>query len=406
MIKRILRWTAYLLIFLAAFFVGISLYFAVAYSPQYVLRLLRWGNSDVGDMNRFPARAIAPSDFVRPLQEAAPDPRAVALLQELTGEQDLQDYLEGSGTFNLLILEGDTPLVEAYANGSSREALVTSFSAAKSFGSTLIGLAIADGYIGSVDDAIGVYLPELPARDPRFTAITIRDLLRMSSGIRYREFPFYHGDDALTYYYPDLRWLALNHTQIEAEPGEFFLYNNYHPLLLGLILERATGKSVAEYLEMRLWQPMEAEYPASWSLDSEQSGFEKMESGLNARAVDFARFGLLVLQDGLWEGQQIIPSEWLQAATAEDLSLDRSSYYPPDFWETPESRLFYGYMWWGYQRAPGRPDFSALGKYGQYIYVSPQADLVFVRNGSTAALPGGEAWPHLFFEFATRWMAP
>lgn len=403
--RRILLWGVYLLIFLVAFFIGITIYFAAAYSPQYVMRLLRWGVSDVGDIYRFPAREIAPADFVRPLQEAAPDAETVALLQELAGEQDLQAFLEATGTQNLLVLQGDTILYEAYANGSSREALVTSFSAAKSFASTLIGLAIADGYINGVTDSIGVYLPELAARDPRFAAITIRDLLRMSSGIRYREFPFYNGDDAFTYYYPDLRWLALNHTRIDGAPGEFFLYNNYHPLLLGLILERATGQSVAGYLETHLWQPMGSEYPASWSLDSEQSGFEKMESGVNARAVDFARFGVLVLADGQRDGQSIIPADWLQEASAEDLSLDRSAYYPPDFWETPESRLFYGYMWWGYRRAPGRPDFSALGKYGQYIYISPQANLVFVRNGSTSELPGGQAWPHLFFEFASRWMA-
>ena len=142
----------------------------------------------------------------------------------------------------------------------------------------------------------------------------------MSSGIRYEEqsLPLPWGDDVDTYYGTDLRDLALSATQIVRPPGEEWLYNNYHPLLLGLVLERATGMSVSDYMATRLWQPLGAEADATWNLDSEGSGFEKMESGLNATPVDFARFGQLFLHDGDWNGTRIVSKDWVRAATAAD----------------------------------------------------------------------------------------
>jgi CubicO group peptidase (beta-lactamase class C family) len=94
-------------------------------------------------------------------------------------------------------------------------------------------------------------------------------------------------------------------------------------LLLGIILERATGVPVAKYLEQKIWQPVGAEFPASWSLDSQETGFEKMESGINARAIDFAKFGRLYLNGGNWGGKQIIPEDWVQASTQIDPTVDR-----------------------------------------------------------------------------------
>jgi CubicO group peptidase (beta-lactamase class C family) len=166
---------------------------------------------------------------------------------------------------------------------------------AKSFASTLVGVAIDEGYIKSVDESITNYIPELLGKDERFKAITIRNLLTMSSGIKYEDggdLPWSEeADDTKTYYSTDLRELALN-CRIEGKPGEYFEYNNYNPLLMGMILERATGMRVSRYLQEKLWKPVGMEADGSWSLDSTSSGFEKMESGVNARARDFARFGM------------------------------------------------------------------------------------------------------------------
>jgi CubicO group peptidase (beta-lactamase class C family) len=126
----------------------------------------------------------------------------------------------------------------------------------------------------------------------RYSAITIENLLSMASGLRYVEEETPFSDDTKTYYDPNLRSVALS-AVIEEEPGKTFHYNNYNFLLLGIILERATGMPVAKYMEEKLWKQLGMEAPSSWGLDSEASGFEKMESGINARAIDFAKFGRL-----------------------------------------------------------------------------------------------------------------
>ena len=134
------------------------------------------------------------------------------------------------------------------------------------------------------------------------------------------------SDDAKTYYDPNLRELALT-VKPEVEPGTRWEYNNYHPLLLGMILERATSRSVATYLSQKLWQPLGMEADGSWSLDSEASGFEKMESGINARAIDFAKFGRLYLNRGEWNGEQVVPASWVEESTRVDKANDPEDFY-------------------------------------------------------------------------------
>jgi CubicO group peptidase (beta-lactamase class C family) len=327
-------------------------------------RALIWRESDVGDQHRFPTRRISAGALTSPLSVG----RKADLT--LTGEDsELGEFLAETDTLAFVVVHRDRLVSERYFAGSSRQSLQTSFSVAKSFVSTLVGIAIDEGLIGSIDDPVTDYVPELEARDPRFRNISLRDLLTMSSGIRYEEAGFPSlGDDTYTYYGVDLRDVALNRTRIEQPPGLVWQYNNYHPLLLGLVLERTTRTSVSDFMATTLWQPLGAEADATWNLDSERSGFEKMESGLNARAVDYARFGLLFLHDGEWNDRRIVSQEWVRAATAADATTGPASYHG------------YGYFWWLDAERPGR--FYALGKYGQYIYVAPDADAVVVRLGS------------------------
>jgi CubicO group peptidase (beta-lactamase class C family) len=203
----------------------------------------------------------------------------------------------------------------------------------------------------------------------------------MASGMRYVDNRlFLPEDDNLTYGFDDLRHLALTETKVANRPGTEFLYNNYHPLLLGMILERATGMPVTEYLQEKIWTPLGMEFDGSWSLDSEQSGFEKMESGINARAIDFAKFGRLYLNGGNWDGIQVVPADWVTAATADNGLIK-------------DAPIYYGYMWWGMKCKPDSQDYLAMGNYGQYIYVSPPNDLIIVRNGETYGVKSaGEEW--------------
>ena len=372
----------------------------LVYPPAYVYRVIWWNLADVDDYRRFPAQELetGPSDFVfrRDLDEAR-----VASLFEAQPEVDrLDEFLAAQDTQAFLVIQDDAILYEKYFNGASRDSIVTSFSVAKSFVSALVGIAIGEGHIASLRAPITKYLPELAERDPRFSQITIEDLLRMSSGIRYVEFPFLWGDDAKTYYYPNLRALALQQTEVVGEPGSAFLYNNYHPLLLGLILERATGVPVAEYLQEKIWKPLGMQYPGSWSLDSSATGFPKMESGINARAIDFARFGRLYLNGGFWEGRQIVPADWVADSTRMQPVADRGVYYPKDF-DLPSANLRYGYMWWGICRGEGDCDFAAEGNLGQMIYVSPRSKLIMVKNSSGYGDLSWHQWDDLFSRVAT-----
>jgi CubicO group peptidase (beta-lactamase class C family) len=315
---------------------------------------------------------------------------------------DFDSFLAKNGTQAFIVIQNDTILYEQYFNSTSRDTMVTSFSVAKSFTSTLIGIAISEGLIQNVTDPITDYLPELAERDSAFAKITIRDLLMMSSGIKYKEFPWANGDDAKTYYFPDLRQLALTGTYVVGTPGKEFLYNNYHPLLLGMIIERATGMSVTNYLQEKIWSPIGMEYSGSWSLD--ERGFEKMESGINARAIDFAKFGWLLLNNGDWNGEQVIPSEWVIEASQADIGVDYENYYYNDFLFA-DGLGYYKYMWWGMQRGENSYDFFALGNHGQFIYISPQANLVIVRFGETYGEFGSaEGWVDLFYEFANNYI--
>jgi CubicO group peptidase (beta-lactamase class C family) len=184
------------------------------------------------------------------------------------------EFLRSSDTLAFLVVHDDWLVYERYLGGAGRQGRQTSFSVAKSFVSALVGIAIGEGSIDSVSDPVTDYVPGLLERDPRFDRITLRDLLTMSSGIRYEEhsLPLPWGDDVNTYYSTDLRDLALNATEIERPPGQEWHYNNYNPLLLGLVLERATGMSVSDYMATRLWQPLGAERDATWSLDMTASG--------------------------------------------------------------------------------------------------------------------------------------
>ncbi len=377
----------------------------LVYPPTYVYRVLWWNLADVNDHRRFPAQELetrpAEFSFRRSLDEAR-----VAGLFEAQPEVDrLDEFLAARDTQAFLVIQDDAILYEKYFGGAARDSVVTSFSVAKSFVSALVGIAIGEGKIGGVRDPITAYLPELSERDSRFSLITIEDLLRMSSGIRYAEFPFLTGDDAKTYYYPDLRTLALRHTRIVGQPGTAFHYNNYHPLLLGLILERATGVPVAEYLQEKIWKPLGMEYPGSWSLDSTATRFPKMESGINARAIDFARFGWLYLQGGAWEGRQIVPAAWVAESTRMEPRSDRGSYYPTEF-DLPSASLRYGYMWWGICRGERDCDFAAEGNLGQLVYVSPRSKLIMVKNSSGYGDLTWHQWDDLFSRAATAFAEP
>ncbi|MGE5377003.1 MAG: serine hydrolase domain-containing protein [Bacteroidota bacterium] len=384
MLKTIIKMLGIVLGIIAGLILLLFIALSVTHSPLYAWRILRYGESDTRDYRIFPERPIlnGPTASLLPRGDQGTPFQVKYPYGDGKRQENLDDLLKRTDTKAFLILKDDQLIFETYLN-SSREDIDTSFSSAKSFNSAMIGAAIADGYIGSVDDPVIKYIPEITGRG--LDALTIRDLLLMNSGIRYvegDEGPFFaapFADDALTYYSSDMRKTALRIQAGGTPLGEAFHYNNYHPLLEGLIIERVTGMHVAEYLQERFWKPMGAEFPASWSLDSEASGFEKMESGINARARDYARFGLLFLHHGSWNGVQILPEDWVREST-EPLRPDPRTWETMTYW--PKYNGYYKYHWWGINNDDGTYDFYAHGKYDQIIYVAPRKNMVIVRLGN------------------------
>jgi CubicO group peptidase (beta-lactamase class C family) len=391
---------------IAAFLIGLVVFFlAIAmlvYPPEYVYRAVVWQDSDAFDWQKFPSHLLqaAPTAYHF---DATPDPHVEELFAQLSGADDWNNFLETHETQAFIVIKDGTVVYENYFNNHQRDSIVTSFSVAKSFTSALIGIAIDEGYIKSVDDPITTYLPELAERDPRFNEITIQNLLMMASGLEYKAFRplLLNSDDILTTYFPDQRKIALENTHVIDPPGLYYRYNKYHPQLLGLILERTTGMSVSEYLQTRIWDKLGMEFDGSWSTDSRTSDFEKMETGVNARAIDFAKFGILFLNNGNWQGTQVISKTWVDESTQPFFPQNYADYYS-DWYALLPGEGHYKYMWYSLVRDEDTYDFAAEGDKGQFIYVSLQKNLVIVRNGIKYGIPS-EEWFNLFYDFASQY---
>lgn len=288
-------------------------------------------------------------------------------------------YLEDNKTVAFLIIKNDTIQYEKYFKGYDKESIVPSFSMAKSVTSILIGCAIDEGLIKSVDEPITSYIPELKKNG--LDKVTIKHLLQMTSGIKFNESyvnPF--GDAASFYYGLNLR-KEIGKMKLKTEPGKKFEYVSGNTQLLGLVLERSLkDKTITSYLQEKIWTPLEMEYDASWSIDRKKNGLEKTFCCLNARARDFAKIGRLYKNKGNWNGKQIVSQKWVEESTKLDTSEGSAN--------------FYQYQWW---LPTPNEDFMAEGILGQFIYVNPKKDLIIVRLGKNE---GKADWWTIFTSLA------
>jgi CubicO group peptidase (beta-lactamase class C family) len=264
------------------------------------------------------------------------------------------------------MIKNDSVITEKYWDGYSDSSLSGSFSMAKSITSLMIGAAIKEGKIGSVNDAVGKYLPEFAEGDK--SKIKIADLLTMSSGTDWNESyidPFSVTTEA--YYGSNLYKTATGVKAIHP-PGTLHYYKSGDTQLLGLILEKATGRSLSEYASEKLWQPLGAEHPALWSTDHEK-GNEKAYCCFNSNTRDFARIGKLMLDSGKCNGVAVIDSAYY-VNSIKPCGIKDTKGNPCDY---------YGYQWW---IDPEHPEiFYARGILGQYIIMIPSKKIIIVRLG-------------------------
>lgn len=276
--------------------------------------------------------------------------------------EDLERINEELGTAAFLIIKNDSIWYENYAEDYNKNSLTNSFSMAKSITTALLGKAIKDGYVKSLDQPVSDFLPKI--KSPYDSSLTVGDLSSMSSGLNWNE-DYYNpfAQTARAYFDDDIRKLVMN-LKITSEPGQEFEYLSGNTLMLGMVLEKATGKTLSEYLSESFWKPMGMRNDALWQLDSEESGLEKAYCCIASNARDFARFGKLFKNVGNWEGNQIIDSFFVRKATT------------PRFEDSPQ----YGYGFW-LSNYKEKKIFYMRGVLGQYVIVIPEDDLIIVRLG-------------------------
>jgi CubicO group peptidase (beta-lactamase class C family) len=312
----------------------------------------------------FPARKVVKATEPRTLKRAAVEPQV--RYSGFVSSGGIDDFLAKNRNTGLLVMRGDTILVERYQYERKPEHRLTSMSMAKTVVAMLVGIALQESRIKSIDDLASQYVPELKGHP--YGETSLHHLLTMSSGVRFIE--VYDGRDDVTRLSRAL-FLERASGRKALEPfrsrehpaGTRFYYSSAETYVLGLALRAAVGKPLSDYLSEKIWQPMGAEADASWLTDA--AGQELAYIGLNATLRDWGRFGLLLANGGALDGRQIIPADWVRAAT---------DPVRPE----AKGRLGYGYQTWtlsGRERA-----FAALGLRGQAIMVDPATKTVVVHT--------------------------
>ncbi len=357
-------------------FYKISLFvlISIAFTSCKVGRFVIYNFADIKDYKKFPSRTLKSSDtkfkFYKTGNNKFPD-----TLKVNNKSVAFDKVLIDNKTVAFLIIKNDSIQYEKYFKGYNEESIIPSFSMAKSVTSILIGCAIEDRLIKSVDEPITNYLPALKKNG--LDKVTIKHLLQMTSALKFSESYFNPFGHAASFYYGRNLKRGVSKLKLKGIPGKKFEYVSGNTQLLGSILQTVLKeKTITTYFQEKLWTPLEMEYDASWSIDKKKDGTEKTFCCINARTRDFAKIGRLYLNKGNWNGKQIVSKKWVEETTKIDT--------------TDGSDAGYKYQWW-LPSASG--DFMAEGILGQYIYVNPTNNIVIVRMGKNY---GKINWEELF----------
>ncbi len=283
---------------------------------------------------------------------------------------DVDAYMQDQRTAALVIVHDGKIRLEKYGLDFGPGKRWTSFSVAKSITSTLVGAAIKDGYIKSINDMVSDYIPDL--KGSVYDNVTIKQLLTMTSGVKWNEdygdpnsdvamFNAHKADPGV-----DATVSYMRKLKREVPPGSKWVYKTGETNLIGVLASSATGKCLSDYLSEKIWRPFGMELDASWVLGS--TGHEISGCCIQATTRDFARFGLFMLGGGIADGKSVLPDGWIAEATMNHIDTD-----------APE--VGYGYQWW----ALNDDTYTARGIFGQGIFIDPKRKLVIASNSN---------WPH------------
>ena len=303
------------------------------------------------------SRIIAAGKDVYPLPEGAP----------LDVGIDIDAYMQDQRTAGLVIIQDGKIRLEKYGLGFSGDGRWTSFSVAKSFTSTLVGAAIKDGYIKSIDDKVSDYIPDL--KGSVYDDVTIKQLLTMTSGAKWNEdYADPKSDVALFTGHKaepgvDVTVSYMRKLKREVPPGTKWVYKTGETNLIGVLVSSATKKNLSEYLSEKIWQPFGMQQNASWILGP--TSHEISGCCIQASTRDFARFGLFILGGGMAEGKPVLPDGWIAAATTKQTDTDEAGYG-------------YGYQWWTMDDG----SYAARGIFGQGIFIDPKRKLIIASNSN------------------------
>ena len=389
-----------------------------------IYRTIRYWKPEIDEYNAFPQAKIQRGEdkfhFPVAIDSLFFKIKIERVVKDKTLHLTIDEYLAKSATTAYLIIKNDTIVYEQYYRGYDRSKISTFFSVTKSITSLLVGIAIDEGYIKSVHDFVTDYIPELKNGDSRFQKLTIEHLLNMQAGLRFSESytnPF-NGMARLFYGSNQLKFIKK--LKFEQDPGEKYSYNSATTAILGIVLERATKRPYAEYLEEKVWNPLGMEYNASISLDDKKHRSAKSYYGLSATAIDLAKIGRLYMNGGNWNGKQIVSKEWVEKSTTPNIAANHISgskykdyqyhwYSLERSWHERNSTGEYlfndsisalrfaeesafahydirkiknvgtsGYHWAAIDFSP---EFDAFGIMSQILYVDPEKKIIMVRLG-------------------------
>jgi CubicO group peptidase (beta-lactamase class C family) len=381
--RRLIR--VFLAILLA--FVLILIAWSAVAGPVTVYRVITRGDTTIYDYRRFPGRSLYASPVPFQFSAALLDntlPESIQL--ENHEEMKLDVLLETSRTLAFLVIKDDIIIHERYLRGHGESDISQVFSTSKSILSLLIGTAIDDGLIKSVEDPVTAYVPELA--NAGFERVTIEDLLNMQSNMDYFENDNPFGEHVIFNFTDHLEDEILDLKLLQT-PDEQFRYKSGDNALLGLVLDRALGgETITQYTQERIWNPLGMEDSGVWGVDR-LDGLERTWCCLSVSARDLAKFGRLYLRNGNWDGTEIVSSDWVETSTTQGA-------YKANEWPDDLARIWnYKYQWWLISEEDG--DYSTLGKDGQYLYVNPEKNLIIIRLGETT---GDLPWFQIFREIS------